>query len=455
MATVVRENIGLLNDKITVKISKEDYFPSFEKKLKDYSKTANIPGFRKGMVPAGMIKKMYGAGIFNDEVLRSVETELYKWLNQEKPEIFAQPLPLNNDLAGLDMNNPADVEFGFEIGLKPSFEIPDLKKAKLTNHVVEITDAMLDEEISRMQIKGGNMTEPGTIDNEENVLNVLFTESDKDGNAVEGGISKENSVLLKYFAPKIQKELMGKKAGDSVVFQLDKTFEGDKLEMMLQDLGFAKDDKEAAKKYFKLDIVKLGLVEKRELNEEFFNEIFPGRNLKTEAELRDALKVEMEQYWKSQSLNQLHDQLYHYLLDETKMEFPETFLKRWLETGGEKPKTTEEAEKEYPTFSNQLKWTLISDKLITDNKLEVSEAELRDHMKAEVARYFGQMNMDGDMSWLESYIDRMMKDEKQVDATYRRLITEKVFNFAAAQTAPKEKKVTADELVAMQHNHQH
>src|SRR6478672_10670925 len=147
MATVVRENIGLLNDKLTVKISKDDYFPSFEKKLKDYSKTANIPGFRKGMVPAGMIKKMYGAGIFNDEVLRSVETELYKWLNEEKPEIFAQPLPLNNDLGGLDMNNPKDVEFGFEIGLKPAFEIPALSKAKLTNHVVEINDAMIDEEI--------------------------------------------------------------------------------------------------------------------------------------------------------------------------------------------------------------------------------------------------------------------------------------------------------------------
>lgn len=455
MATVVRENIGLLNDKLTVKINKEDYYPAFEKKLKEYSKTANIPGFRKGMVPAGMIKKMYGAGIFNDEVLRSVETELYKWLNEEKPDIFAQPLPLTNDLRALDMNNPGEVEFGFEIGLKPAFELPAISKAAVTKHVVEVTDAMVDEEIDRMQIKGGNMTEPESITNEENVINVLFTESDKDGNAVEGGISKENSVLLKYFAPKIQKELMGKKVGDSIVFQLSKTFEGDKLEMMLQDLGLAKDDKEGAKKYFKLDIVKLGLVEKRALTEDFFNEIFPGKGIKTEQELREALKNEIAQYWESQSLNQLHDQLYHYLLDETHMEFPETFLKRWLETGGEKPKTSEEAAAEYPGFSNQLKWTLISDKIITDNKLEVSEAELREHMKAEVLRYFGQMNMDGDMSWLDSYIDRMMKDEKQVDNTYRRLITEKVFGFAASQTKAKEKKVTADELVAMQHNHHH
>ena len=455
MATVVRENIGLLNDKLTVKISKEDYFPSFEKKLKEYSKTANIPGFRKGMVPAGMIKKMYGAGIFSDEVLKTVEKELFAWLNTEKPEIFAQPLPLTNDLGALDMNNPTDVEFDFEIGLKPVFEIAAFSKAPVTRHMVTVTDDMVTEEISRMQIKGGKMTEPEEINNEENVLNVLFTEADKDGNAVEAGISKENSVILKYFTPKMQKELMGKKTGDHFVFQLNKTFEGDKLEMMLQDLGFEKNDKDAAAKYFKLDIVKIGLVEKRELNEEFFAEIFPGKGIKTEEELRILLKTEIAQYWEAQSLNQLQDQLYHYLLDETKMEFPETFLKRWLQTGGEEPKTAEQAETEFPTFSNQLKWTLISDRLITENKLEVLEAELKDSMKAEVMRYFGQMNMGEDMSWLESYIDRMMKDEKQVDATYRRLITEKVFGFAVSQSAPQEKNVTADELVAMQHNHQH
>ena len=455
MATVVRENIGLLNDKLVVKISKDDYFPTFEKKLKEYSKTANIPGFRKGMVPAGMIRKMYGAGIFSDEVLKTVEKELFSWLNTEKPEIFAQPLPLTNDMSKLDMNNPADVEFEFEIGLKPTFQIPALDKAPVTKHVVTVTNEMVDEEISRMQIKGGDMTEPEVIDNDENVLNVLFTETDKDGNAVENGISKENSVILKYFTPSIQQELKGKKVGDHIIFQLGKTFEADKLQMMLQDLGFEKNDKEAANKYFKLEIVKIGLVEKRELNEDFFAEIFPGKGVKTEQDLRALLQTEIDQDWASQSLNQLQDQLYHYLLDQTKMDFPETFLKRWLQTGGDTPKTAEQAETEFPTFSSQLKWTLISDRLITENKLDVSEAELRDSMKMEVMRYFGQMNIGEDMSWLESYIDRMMKDEKQVDATYRRLITEKVFGFAASQTKPTEKKVTADELVGMQHNHQH
>ncbi len=455
MATVVRENTGLLTDKLTVKINKEDYLPAFEKKVKEYSKTANIPGFRKGMVPAGMIKKMYGPGIFSDEVLRTVERELHTWLNTEKPEIFAQPLPLTNDIGGLDMNKPEDVSFDFEIGLKPVFEIPDLAKAPLTKHVVEVTDAMLDEEISRMQIKGGNMTEPEVIENEENVLNILFTETDAAGAPKETGAVKENSVILKYFTPAVQQKLMGMKVGDSIIEQLNVAFEGEKLHALGHDLGIDAHSTEAMSSYFKMEIVKIGLVEKRELDEAFFAEIFPGKEYKTLDEVKAALKTEMIAYWDAQSSNQLHDQLYHYLLEETKMEFPESFLKRWLQTGGEEAKTAEQAEAEFPSFSSQLKWTLISDRLITENKLEVGAEELRDSMKGEVMRYFGQMNMDGDLSWLDSYLDRMMKDEKQIEATYRRLITSKVFDFAAAQTNPAEKKVTADELVGMQHHHEH
>lgn len=455
MATVESENIGLLNDKLTVKLNKEDYLPSFEKKLKEYSKTANIPGFRKGMVPAGMIKKMYGAGLFQDEVLRTIEKELYTYLDKERPDIFAQPLPLENELQKLDMNNPDAFDFSFEIGLKPAFTLSDVSKAKFTRHSVEVTDDMVSEEINRMQLKAGKMQEKETVDNEEDVVNVLFTESDENSIEIEGGISKENSVLVKYFNPKMQQQLMGKKVGDSFVFQLESTFEGDKLEMMLQDLGFEKNDAEAAKKYFKLDIKTIGLVEKREMNEEFFNEVYPGKEIKTEEALRTALKEEIQKYWEAQSRNQLHDQLYHNLLEQTKMEFPTAFLTRWLKTGGDKQRTQEEAEAEYPTFENQLKWTLISDTIIKENKLDVSEEELRTSLKEEVSRYFGNMNMGEDMSWLESYIDRMMKDEKQIDATYRRLVTEKLFGWAEAQAKPTEKKVTSDELIAMQHNHQH
>ncbi len=450
MATVVRENIGLLNDKLTVKITKEDYLTAFEKKLKEYSKTANIPGFRKGMVPAGMIKKMYGAGIFTDEILRSVEKELYNYLNTEKPEIFAQPLPLETNMSKMDMNNPSEYEFGFEIGLKPTFDIADISKAALTVNKVAVTDKMLNEEIDRMLLKAGKLIEVDIVDNDENVITLGMTEAN-----AENGFNKENSVMLKQFSADLQNELKGKKAGDSVDTTLGKAFTGEALVKMTEDLGLVKDDPTVADKKVKLEIKKIELAEKRELNEEFFSEVFPGKGVTTEEGLRTELHNEIQTYWDAQSRNQLHDQLYHLLLDETKMEFPENFLTRWLETGGEKPKTPEQAKEEFPSFKNQLKWTLISDRLITQNKIEVSDEELKDTMKTEVMRYFGQMNMGEDMSWLDSYIDRMMKDEKQVDATYRRLITEKLFGHAESLAKPTEKMVTPEELTGMQHNHSH
>src|SRR5882672_4514996 len=150
MATITKENIGLLHEKLTVKLEKTDYLPSFEKALKDYSKKANMPGFRKGMVPAGLIKKMYGPSLFTDEVLRSVDRELINYLQTDKLDIFAQPLPVEMDMRQIDVNNPSDYTFQFEVGMKPDFQLPDLGKAKTTRYVVTITDEMLNTEVERL-----------------------------------------------------------------------------------------------------------------------------------------------------------------------------------------------------------------------------------------------------------------------------------------------------------------
>lgn len=455
MATVTRENVGLLTDKLTVKLSKEDYFPTFEKTLKEYSKKASIPGFRKGMVPTGMIKKMYGPSLYTEEILKTAEKELFNYLNNEKPEIFAQPLPLDADIRSMDVNNPADYEFGFEIGLKPAFEIAPLAKAKLTLHTVKTTDAMVELEITRMLEKAGKTVDVETVDNQENVLDISFSETDKAGNGIEGGTEKAEPVLLKSFTASAQAQLMGKKKDDTIVVQLSKSFEGDQLATVLGFLGYEKDDKDAAKKYFKLTIANIGLIERRALDESFFNDVFPNAGITTEEAFKTKLKEELTQLWLGESQRQLNDQVYHYLLDGTKMEFPETFLKRWLQNGGEKQKTAEEVEAEFPGFSHQLKWTLISDKIIKDNKLEVGQQELKDSIKAEVTRYFGSMNLGEDTSWLDSYVDRMMKDEKQVESSYHRLITEKLFTWAQGQIKPTEKETTPEELSAMQHNHHH
>jgi len=135
------------------------------------------------------------------------------------------------------------------------------------------------------------------------------------------------------------------------------------------------------------------------------------------------------------------------------MEFPAGFLKRWLQTNNENKKTAKEAEAEFPTFSGQLKWTLISDKIIKDNGIDVSQEELKAAMRAEIMQYFGGMSMGGDLSFMDSYVDRMLKDEKQVESTFRRMITDKLFTWAQSQVNAVEKVVTPDELTGMQHHH--
>ena len=456
MATITRENIGLLNDKLTVKLSKEDYYGNFEKNLKQYAKTANIPGFRKGMVPVGMVKKMYGQGVFQDEVLKTVEAEMNKYLNTEKLDIFAQPIPLENEGSKLDMNNPGDVDFAFEVGLKPEFSV-DATQIKVTKYNVIVTDAMVNEEVERMQTRNGNMTEPETASSEDHVLNVTFTELDTKGNMVEGGINKANSLLVKYFAPAFRAQLIGKKIDDVVDVHLANAFEDKEREVVLADLGLNKDEAGSADKTFKMTITKIGFVEKSALDATFFATVYPNNEITTEEDFRAAVKAEIETHFAQQTRNQIHDQIYHHLIDHTKMEFPENFLKRWLQVGGEKPKTAEEAEADYPTFLDQLKWTLISSKLIIDNKIEVLPDDIRDFAKMQLFSYMGgQLGALGDnQQWVDDYANRMMQDKKFVEDSYHRISADKLFTNLEGQVAATDESITMEAFAEKLHHHHH
>ncbi len=452
MATVTRENIGLLNDKLTVKLTKEDYFPAFEKSLKNYAKSANIPGFRKGMVPAGVVKKMYGQSVFTDEVLRTVEKELNSYLGKEQLDIFAQPLPMENDARGIDMNNPAEYEFAFEIGLKPEINI-DTNQLKVTKYKVQVTDEMVNEEVERLQTRHGKMTEPETVTGDDNVLNVNFVEVDATGNEVEGGIVKDNSLLVKYFNEATRPKLMGLKKDDSVTINLNESFDEKERNTIAADLGITAED--AASKSFKLVVTKVGHVEKAELNDEFFKAVYPTNEINSEADFRAALKAEIEKYYDQQARNQVHDQIYHILVDHTHIEFPENFLKKWLQTGAEKPKTAEEAEKEYPSFANQLKWTLISSKLIADDKIEVTPEDIKAFAKAQLFGYMGMNTFGDDQPWIEDYINKMMKDQKYVEDSYHRISTEKLFEALEAKAQATEEPISAEDFAAKLHHHHH
>jgi len=462
MATVTKENIGLLHEKLTVKLEKQDYLPPFEKALKDYSKKANIPGFRKGMVPAGLIKKMYGPSLFTDEVLRSVDRELISYLQNDKLDIFAQPLPLETDIRQLDVNNPDDYTFHFEVGMKPGFNLPDLEKAPITEYKVIATDEMINNEIARLQNRYGNMKDEESVTTDENVLNVIFSEVD-DNASQSVGTQKENSLLLKYFKEDFRSNLMGKVINDYVIVQLDKAFDEKELDFILGDLGLDKTDPASAQKHFRIQITKIGLLEKRELNEEFFNQLYPGQEVKTEADFRVKIKEEIEAYWKSQARNQIHDQVFHYLSDHTEIKFPEGFLKKWLKTqntsstGTGEVKSDEQVEKEFPAFLNQLKWTLISDKIVKENAIEVEPEEIRNFAKQQLFGYMGgNLGPDAEQQpWVNDYIEKMMKDRKYLEDAYNRIQSQKIFEWAGSKVKPAEKEISAEDFTKMVEEHQH
>ncbi len=453
MATIKRDNIGLLNDKLTVHLTKEDYFNGFETSLKKHAKTANIPGFRKGMVPAGLIKKMYGQSVFSDEILKKVESELNHYLTNEKVEIFAQPLPLDAQIANLDVNAPGNYEFAFEIGLKPDFKL-NIKDIKVKRYQVKVTDEMIQNEVDRIQTRNGKMTDPEVVESDENVINLTFTETDKEGVEVEGGIIKDNSLLIKYFAEKTRKQLKGKKKDETLVIQLKKAFEEKELEIIVGDLGISKSDGD---KYFKLLITKVGLIEKAPLDETLFLATYPNQAIKTEEEFRAALKKDIEGHYEQQAKNQIHDQIYHHLIDHTKMEFPVPFLKRWLQKGGEKQRSDEETEKEYPVFQDQLKWTLISSQLTIDHKIEVVAEDLKNFAKQQLMSYMGpQMGALGDNDqWLEDYAVRMMQDRKFVEDSYQRISTEKMFTALETEVQAKDEAIEAEKFADMLNHHHH
>ncbi|HEY1870708.1 MAG TPA: trigger factor [Chitinophagaceae bacterium] len=457
MATVTRENVGLLNDKLTLSLSKEDYLPAFEKSLKDYSKKANIPGFRKGMVPAGLIKKMYGSSLFTDEVLRSIDRELVKYLETEKLEIFAQPIPDEINLRQLNMNSPADYHFSFEIGLKPDFKLADLGALKTTCYKVEVTDDMIDNEIARLQNRYGNMKDEDKVTSDENVLNVSFSEVDENALEIDGGIKKDNSLLTKYFAEPIRLELMGKTKNDFIIIKLKTAFDDKEREWVVSDLGLNKEDEAAAEKTFKMQITKIGLLEKRELIEDFFNQLYPNGEVKSIADFRNKIKEEIQAYWDGQAKSQLQHQAYHELLDHTEIKFPESFLKKWMKTQGqeENTKSDEEIEKEFPVFINQLKWTLISDKIVSENSIQVTQDEVKNFARQQLFGYMGMSAVDEEQPWIKDYVEKMMKDRKYIEDAYNRIQSQKILEWAETQLKPEEKNIGADDFTKMIELHQH
>jgi trigger factor len=459
MPTVTQENIGANHEKITVKLQVEDYMPSFEKALKQYAKNANIPGFRKGMVPAGLVKKQYGQSVFSDEVMRVASASLEKHLIDNKAEIFAQPIPAaSQENVKFDYNNPVEFTFEFEVGTKPAFTIPLLSGSEtIPFHKIIVSDEMLNDEVEKLQYKAGNMTDPEEITSEDNVLNIIFEETDENGSPIEGGIKKDNSLLAKYFSSELFEKLKGKKANDTINLHLKNAFDEKILPAILKDLDLDPADASSKEKHFNMQITKVGLVEKAELSKDMFDKIYPGRNIETEQQFKDELKAEIQQYWNMQSRNRMHNEIFERLVHETPIELPVNFLKRWMSVGGEKYKSLEQVDKEFGSFEHQLRWQLISDRVIEESKIQVSNDEMEMGARSQIMSYFSQMGSmpQMDEEWVGPFVKKQLADKKYADELHNRIVTDKLFNQLESQLTIQETEVSLEEFSKLPTSHHH
>lgn len=460
MATVARENLGTLHDKVTVKLTKEDYLPSFEKSLKQYAKTANVPGFRKGMVPAGMIRKMAGPAMFNEEVIRSAGRELETYMQNEKLAIFAQPMILPNETpVKLDINNPTDVEFAFEIGLKPDFEIPAIKnRAKLNAYKINVTDKMMDDEIERIKRRYGKVEDQDAVTSKDDVIYCTFEPCDANGNVT--GDKLEETALLEKMPAKLQDMLMGKKADDTMVIVPAEVCTAEELPKFLKDPLKAGEDK--ASHHYKLTLTKVGLLEPKEMGAELFAAVFPNDMVADEAAFREKIKVELQREYDRIARERYHNEIFELLVHDTPITLPVAFLKRWMREGGEKMRSAEEVENEFSGFEHQLRWQLISDEVIRENGISVTRDEVKNDIKTRVLAYYG-MDAEDEAPWMNSYIDKVMQDEKMADETYRRLLTDKIFMTLEGKFDTEMKEISEEEFFKLpdahaahhQHHHHH
>jgi trigger factor len=461
MATVTRDTIGTLHDKITVKLGKDDYLPPFEKTLKSFAKTANVPGFRKGMVPSGLVRKMYGQSIFNEEILRSAGKQLEDYMRAEKLYIFAQPLMMpDNGRRFPDLNNPSDMDFTFEVGIKPDFEITPLKNhTSLTRYKINVSDKMMDDEIERIRRRFGKVDSRTEVDDKENIVYSTFEECDAEGNVAAGANKIEDTEVLDKMPAKLREMVMGKKPEDTLVFRPADVCTEEELKGFLKDPLKAGD--EAAQQYYKLTITKVGLLFPMDMGAELYAQVFPNAEVKDEADFREKVRVELSREFDRITAERLQNEIFEVLIHQTSIELPVQFLKRWMMEGGEKPKSAQEVEHEYGGFEHQLRWQLISDKVIEEQGIGVTREEVDNDVKARVLAYFGLgMDDQDEAPWIDSYMTKISKDEKMMDETFRRLLMSKLFTYLEAQFNVETKEIDEEAFFKLAdahatHHHHH
>ena len=432
---ISKEQIDNLNAVVTVEIKKEDYSDRVEKILKDYRKNANIPGFRKGHVPMGMVKKQYGEAVMADEVNKLIQESLNNFLTEEKLDILGNPLPKNQENFSWDSE---DFKFEFEIGIAPEFEVNLQGKDALTSYKVIATDKMIEDQLSSIQKQYGKLNPIETVAEASLIAGKFENDAEE--------ISKETTIELSNVQEKTQKLFIGAKAGDTITVNTKELYENNQL--LVSQVGVAQADKDLADFEVTFTINEINERILAELNQELFDKLFADGSVKSVEDLKNKIKEDAENQFVQQADQQLLNTVTESVIENTTFELPAEFLKKWLRTAGEKPLTEEEANAEYEKSEKGLRFQLIEGKIIKDNELQVTFDEIKEFtktmIKAQMAQY-GQMSPED--TELDGIVQRVLGNQDEVKRINEQLLSQKLLTYYKENAKLKEKEVTFDDFI--------
>jgi len=433
---ITKAEVDALNAIITIAITKEDYSDKVEKVLADYRKNAAISGFRKGAVPMSLIQKQYGKAVLLDEVNKILQASLNDYLTTEKLDILGNPLPKMTEDFNWDNEN---LSFEFELGLAPQFSVDLTAKNNVIKFNVIADDKMLNDQVERIQKQYGKLISQAEVKADYEVRGT-FTNEEK-------GINAPANFALDIFADKkVAKSFVGKKVGDVVAVGTKGLFDDD--HKLMDYLKVAHDDVHGLDITVDFTIEEINAVEKAELNQELFDKLFGPGVIASVEDLKAKIKEDAEAQFAQQADQKFLNDVTDFLIESTKFDLPETFLKKWIKTVTETPLTDEQAEEEFAKAEKGLRFQLIEGKVMAENNLQITFEDLKAHtaelIKKQMAQ-FGQLNPSEDE--INGIVARVMSNQDEVKRLSEQVMSEKMLGLYKEKVKAKSKEVNYEQFI--------
>jgi trigger factor len=443
---VIREDLNALNARLKVKVSPEDYQPKVSETLSKYRKTANIPGFRPGHAPMGMIQKQYGKSVLFDEVSKMVTDAINNYIYEEKLNLLGNPIPVEENGFNGDFSNPTDFEFIYEIGFPPSIEVAINKKDSFDFEKVDVNQELINKQAEDIRRRYGKLVSTDEVQEKDLILG-RFVELNDDKSVKEGGIDHTSSISLEFLdSDDVRKLFVGKKVGDSIELNPDDVSKGPKDKAAM--LGVKEDALENVGSLFSYTINEVKAMELAELNSDLFLKLYPDATVTNEEEFVARIKSDLEKMFEQDSDKKLYRTIYDSLMEKVNADFPDDFLKRWIKQVNDKPVTDEQIEAEYEGYRNMLKWQLIEKTLFDKHNLVIDQTELVNFTKHLLRTNYANYGIfEVDEEELTQSAMKFLQDKKQTDSIISRLAEDKLINLFKTEATLKEKLVSYDEFI--------